>query len=429
MNAAPNQSWRVCLVTDVYPPDCGGSGWSTHALARVLVSRGHQVSVVAVDPTRMDVVTRVYDGIEITDVGVQAARRSVRRRLGARDYTYGTLATFLDQFLRTNPSVDVVHAQHLHSGPPSVAVGNALGRATIVTVRDYWPVCLHGTSWWGERICEGCTTQNLAGCMAEYWQWPRPVSRVMGGWAQRRLDARASGLAAADKVLSVSYAVENRIRDQLPGADLTVVPNIVDPGDVERIAIAHQDASRTEPYVLAAGKLQPTKGFDLLLSALAEVGASRPVSVLVAGDGPSRAALDTQARASKLPVTFLGWVDHDRLLGLQRGAEAVLLPSAWNEPLARVALETMALGTPVVAWNRGGNPEIIESGINGWLVSDSGDLEEALRSLASAECRRRVGEAARTRVEERFSPDAVYSQVKAVYTAALEKSGRVRVTP
>ena len=106
-----------------------------------------------------------------------------------------------------------------------------------------------------------------------------------------------------------------------------------------------------------------------------------------------------------------------------------LLPSAWNEPLARVALETMALGTPVVAWNRGGNPEIIESGINGWLVSDSGDLEEALRSLASAECRRRVGEAARTRVEERFSPDAVYSQVKAVYTAALEKSGRVRVTP
>ncbi len=425
MNAESSPSWHVCLVTDVYPPDCGGSGWSTHALARVLVGRGHQVSVVALDPDRTDVVTRTYDGVAVTDVGVHAARHSVRERIGARDYTYRTLARFLDRFLRTNRSIDVVHAQHLHSGPPSVAVGNALGRATVVTVRDYWPVCLHGTSWWGETVCQGCTTQNLAGCMSEYWGWPRPVSRVMGGWARKRLDARASGLAAADKVLSVSQAVKNRVHDQLPGADLTVIPNMVDPQYVERIALAHRDASRQEPYMLAAGKLQPTKGFDLLLSALSEVGASRHVSILVAGEGPSRAALERQARVSELPVTFLGWVDHDRLLGLQHGAEAVLLPSAWNEPLSRVALETMALGTPVVAWNRGGNPEIIESGVNGWLVSEPGDLDEALKSLDSPGRRRMVGDAARARVGEHFSPDAVCSQVEAVYASALEKSGRV----
>ena len=177
--------------------------------------------------------------------------------------------------------------------------------------------------------------------------------------------------------------------------------------------------------MLAVGKLQPTKGFDLLLSALSEVGASRHMTILVAGDGPSRAALERQARVSQLPVTFLGWVDHERLLGLQHRAEAVLLPSAWNEPLSRVALETMALGTPVVAWNRGGNPEIIESGVNGWLVSEPGDLDEALKSLDSPGRRRMVGDAARARVGEHFSPDAVCSQVEAVYSAALKKSGRV----
>ena len=139
MNAEPSPSWHVCLVTDVYPPDCGGSGWSTHALARVLVGRGHQVSVVAIDPARTDVVTRTYDGVAVTDVGVHAAHRSIRERIGARDYTYRPLARFLDRFLRTNRSIDVVHAQHLHSGPPSVAVGNALGRATVVTVRDSTP--------------------------------------------------------------------------------------------------------------------------------------------------------------------------------------------------------------------------------------------------------------------------------------------------
>ena len=428
MTAETSPAWRVCLVTDVYPPDCGGSGWSTHALARVLIDRGHQVSVVSVEPTRADVVTRTYHGVNVTDVGVHAAHRNIRARLGAPDYSYRTLERFLDQLFREDPAIDVVHAQHLHSGPPAVAVGNTHGRATVVTVRDYWPVCLHGTSWWGKAVCNGCTTRNLTGCMSEYWKWPSPVSRVMVGWAGRRLDARASGLAAAGKVLTVSHTVKNRIHDQLPGADLSIVPNIVDPGHVERIAMAHTDDVLQEPYWLAAGKLQPTKGFDLLLSNLAEVASSRRMPVLVAGDGPSRAALESQARASDLRVTFLGWVDHDRLLGLQRGAEAVLLPSAWNEPLSRVVLETMALGTPVIAWNRGGNQEIIESGVNGWLVSDSRDLDKALKSLASAGRRHEVGEAARARVQERFSPDAVYPQVAAVYAAALEKSRRASVS-
>ena len=415
----------MCLVTDVYPPDCGGSGWSTHALARVLVGRGHQVSVVALDPARTDVVTRTYDGVAVTDVGVHAARHSVRERIGARDYTYRTLARFLDRFLRTNRSIDVVHAQHLHSGPPSVAVGNALGRATVVTVRDYWPVCLHGTSWWGETVCQGCTTQNLAGCMSEYWGWPRPVSRVMGGWARKRLDARASGLAAADKVLSVSQAVKNRGPRPAPGRR----PHGHTQHGGFAVCRAHclSPSGRLTSGAVHAGRWQTAADQGLRPTV---VGPVRGGGVTTHDDSRSgRRSKSRRAReaGSGLPVAG----DVSRMGGprettrLQHRAEAVLLPSAWNEPLSRVALETMALGTPVVAWNRGGNPEIIESGVNGWLVSEPGDLDEALKSLDSPGRRRMVGDAARARVGEHFSPDAVCSQVEAVYSAALEKSGRV----
>ena len=63
--------WNVWLVTDVYPPNCGGSGWSTHALARVLADHGHHVEVIVVNQSQRDVTMREYDGITVTDVGVR----------------------------------------------------------------------------------------------------------------------------------------------------------------------------------------------------------------------------------------------------------------------------------------------------------------------------------------------------------------------
>lgn len=414
-----DKTWTVWIVTDVYPPRCGGSGWSTRALARTLLDRGHRVEVVVVDPAGTEVTTRVHENIPVTAVGVRAAR-TLRRRLGARDYAHAVLADYLRERLVADRDVDLLHGQHLYSTSPVVVAGREQGRATVATVRDYWPVCLHGTAWWGATGCPGCTPANLRGCMAEYWRWPSPVGWLMEGWARRRLAARASDLSAADKVLTVSAAVRRRIEQHLPHASIAVVPNIVDPDDLQAQAVPWSGA-RERSYLLAAGKLQPTKGFDLMLEMLAHVGCG--VRLVVAGDGPLRSALEARAIGLGVEADFLGWVDHDRLLGMQRDALAVILPSAWEEPLSRVVLETMALGTPVVAWARGGNPEIIESGVNGYLVDSTSDLSAALDALQSGE-RAGVGAAARSHVRRCYAPDAVYPAVAAVYTEAIAKSGR-----
>jgi len=414
--------WRVWLVTDVYPPGCGGSGWSTHALARVLRDRGHRVSVIGTDPSHSSVRERRYEDIEIAEVGMQAAHRDPRRRLGARDYSYRVLRDYLETRLRREPDVDILHAQHLHSGPPAIDVGRAQGRATVVTLRDYWPVCLHGTSWWGSTTCDGCSTVNLTSCMQEYWKWPRPLARLMVGWARRRLDARQAGVRAAHAVIAVSYAARQRIERDLSGTTVSVVPNMVDPALLEATAAAAPEADAESPYLLTAGKLQPTKGFNLLLDALAEVGSLMPV--LIAGDGPMRRALEEQARALRVPARFLGWVAHDRLVRLQKDAHAVVLPSAWDEPLSRIVLETMALGVPVVAWARGGNPEMIEPGVSGWLVRRAEDLARAMGELASPDRRHEVALGAKRRIASRYTPDVVYPAVAAAYEAALERAGR-----
>ena len=417
----PTPHWRIRLVTDVYPPDCGGSGWSTHVLALALRDRGHDVAVISVDPSNTGIAKRVYEGIEVAEVGILSARRNPYLRLGAKDYSYGVLARYLTDRLVHEPGPGILHAQHLHSGPPAIAVGRANGWATILTLRDYWPVCLHGTSWWGGENCSGCDTANLTSCMQEYFGWSSVPARVMVGWARRRLGARTCGVFGADKAIAVSESLRRRVNQDLPGADLSVVPNMVDPGQVQALASQAPAGYPETPYLLAAGKLSPTKGFNLLLDSLAHVGCTIPL--VVAGDGPVRGQLEKQAKTLGLPVQFVGWIPHDRLLRLQRDAHAVVLPSAWNEPLSRVILETMALGVPVVAWGQGGNPEMIETGVTGWLVNCPADLSAALVELGSDETRHRVCTAARDRVDQCYAPAVVYPMVAALYEAAVEEVG------
>jgi glycogen(starch) synthase len=417
---------HVWLVTDVYPPDCGGSGWSAHALAGTLTHEGHDVEVIALDPSTSVLSQRTFEGIRISEVGVQRAKRSPRRRLGARDYSYTTLASYLSARLAREPHVDVVHAQHLHSGPPALETARSHGRGALLTLRDYWPVCLHGTSWWGGKVCMGCSSERMTGCMKEYWGWPGLLARTMVPWARRRLAARQRGVSAAHRVLAVSEAVSGRIRPELGAVDLQVLHNIVDPEGASAAAARAEGALRAlDPppaFLLTAGKLLATKGFDRLLDVLAKTGSPWPL--LVAGSGPERNRLQHQADATGLDIRFLEWTDHDLLLALTQQARAFILPSAWNEPLSRLLLETMGLGTPVIAWAAGGSVEVIEDGQNGWLVAEPADLSRALEALSSDQERERVGANAREYARRTFSPAAVYPQVIAAYEAAMEAAGR-----
>lgn len=437
---------RVWLVTDVYPPGCGGSGWSTHALARTLLDRGHDVEVFELDPGGHGLLQRRFDGVRVTEVGVARARRSPRRRLGADDYALKSFADALEARIVAageDGAPKLLHGQHLHSGPAAVHAGLCTGVPTVVTVRDYWPVCLHGTCFWGGERCPGCSVGNLVGCMNEYWRLPRPAATVMVPWARRRLSARRRWLLRAGGVVIVSEATRQRVlraREwgglERPGLD--VVPNIVERRAVE--AAAERAASRAAellrdvagPFWVAAGKLTPTKGFRRLLESLAVLAEDPDVpangadrwTILIAGTGTLEAELRRRAASLAVEVRFLGWVEHDLLLALLRESRGLVLPSAWDEPLSRLLLEGMALGAPAIAWPTGGTPEVVEDGVNGWLVQEPRELAHALTATASEDARNEVAEAARRTVDERFSPASVYPRILATYRRAVEAARR-----
>ncbi len=109
-------------------------------------------------------------------------------------------------------------------------------------------------------------------------------------------------------------------------------------------------------------------------------------------------------------VDFLGEVDDRRKEELLAGALALLFPIDWPEPFGLVMIEAMACGTPVVAWNCGSVPEIVEPGITGAIVASEAEAVRALLELATID-RRRI----RARFEERFGARRMARDYLAIY--------------
>jgi glycosyltransferase involved in cell wall biosynthesis len=235
---------------------------------------------------------------------------------------------------------------------------------------------------------------------------------TQGRFTPRRLlqqIGRVTGAWTADAEIAVSDFMLDRMR-QYAHADLTGrIYNGIDLG-VYRPAVASVPDRAPNLVVGFAGRLVAGKGADHLIRAIEEVGRRIPAKLLIAGDGPERSRLESQAQelgvASK--VEFLGVVDD--MPSFWRQCDIAAIPSdTWVESFSMVTLEAMSCGKAIVASRAGAIPELIVDGTTGTLVTpgDVSALAGALVFYAEhPELRNKHGLAARARAVERFHIEA-----------------------
>ena len=243
---------------------------------------------------------------------------------------------------------------------------------------------------------------------------PNPLARLV----HRTLDNVTARLCA--RILVVSEGTRRAFERQgYPREKLEVVYNGVElpepaNGDLRSQLGIPADA----PVVAEVARLAEVKGQRTLIDALARLPETR--AVLIGDDleldGRYRSALELYAveRGVADRVVFTGF--RDDAADLAGGADVVVLPSS-IEGLPVVLLEAMARARPVVATPVGGTPELVDDE-TGVLVEpgDAGALAAALDALLrDPDRRRRLGAAARRRVEERFSAEAMTRRVLEIY--------------
>jgi len=228
-------------------------------------------------------------------------------------------------------------------------------------------------------------------------------------------------------IIAVSQAVAEDIGLIAPGIrTVEVIPNGVELP--EPVSDAHRAEARrrmglagTDLVVLAVGRLEHEKGFDVLLRAASELADRGSIRILIAGDGSRREELESLAGKLGLgsTVRFLGY--RTDLSECYAAADVVAAPSR-SEGQGLAALEAMAYGLPVIASRTGGLPEVVEDGVTGILVTpeDIHALAETLAALlCDPESRVRLGDAGRRKVERQFRLETMLERTADLYRSTV----------
>jgi glycosyltransferase involved in cell wall biosynthesis len=234
-------------------------------------------------------------------------------------------------------------------------------------------------------------------------------SDVLPNGAPRRCREPAvrAQLGMADLVVAPSQGYLDGLLRHFPAVAgrCAVIHNGIDLAALDRAA---QTVDIDRPYVLSVASLTPWKGVDTLLHAFARIARERPsLRLVVVGEGPDRAALETLARELGIAnrVEMPGEIPAADVYRLMHGCTLFALASR-AEAFGLALAEAMACGRPVVATTAGGIPEVVDAGRTGLLVppDDPPALAAAMESLlANPSLAGSLAAEARRDVRQRFA--------------------------
>lgn len=187
-----------------------------------------------------------------------------------------------------------------------------------------------------------------------------------------RLQVRLAGAEAAKRTVAAHF----------PG-DYEVVPNGIDVDRFARAVPRPASMPPDRPHVLYVGRIEPRKGVDRLVRAMAQVQQRVPhVQLVLVGGGPDRDAIASLARELDVRVVFAGRVSDADLPSYYQAADVMCSPALGDESFGLVLLEAMAAGRPIVATNIAGYAELL-GGTGGARLADVDSPDSLAREISA----------------------------------------------
>lgn len=311
---------KILLVISSYLPNIGGLQSVTSSLAEELAQRGHQVSIITHRYPRTFPASETIHGIPVTRWFFLVPRWMLLQNkrldlfLAAIFYFPLTFVRLVSRIVQSKP--DVVNLHFVGAPALFLLFARRLMRFRLI-------VSLHGDD------VEGMPARNRF----DRWIFCAIVRR-------------------ADVVTACSNYLVERARQIEPRmAQAFAIHN--------GIQMAQKDSSQQSgDFILGVGRFVPSKGFDILLRAMAESSAGH---LKLVGDGPERGALEWLRRELGLngQVDFLGAQSRADTFTLMQKCRLIVVPSR-ADSFGLVALEAMAAGKPIIATRVGGLPEILQ---------------------------------------------------------------------
>jgi len=177
-----------------------------------------------------------------------------------------------------------------------------------------------------------------------------------------------------------------------------------------------------DDYFAFLGRISPEKGPERAIRIACETGVKLKIAAKV--DKADRDYFEAAIKPllNNPLIEFIGEIGEQQKSEFLGNARALLFPIDWPEPFGLVMIEAMACGTPVIAFERGSVPEILEDGLTGYVVSSVEEAVDAASQVWKLD-RRRV----RSRFEERFTAARMAQDYLCAFERLLDAGGALKV--
>jgi glycosyltransferase involved in cell wall biosynthesis len=383
---------RIVLVNN-YARVTGGADIHCLELAKGLRERGHEVAFIATaNKHNID-----QQGAFVPTIVTRATRSEMT---GARAAQVACLAIWNPSTAATTKNLlgsfraDIVHAHKLYPQLSVVPIVVAASRRIpiVQTVHDYEFISassIDDTGDWRDRDEERTTY--------------RALNTVL--FAVKRL----LHTPRVDRWISVSRSTAAAYHER--GIDTTVLPNFTEP------FVRELPRFEERKGVLFVGRLAEEKGIRHILDLPTHLP-KHPIAI--AGDGPL--AKEVARAAHMFPsLTYLGKLDSKAVAQQIASARLVVMPSQWREPGPLAALEAMAAGTPLIAYDNGGLAEYVMDAGAGIVVPPStSSMADAISSIYDDRARwENFSASARDAIQRQHTLPRYLDRLEQVYTEAI----------
>lgn len=321
-----------------------------------------------------------------------------------------------------NSDADIINVHWTGYGTASIKSIGAIAKPMVWTLHDMWAFT-GGLGYDDEsQDARWRTGYNSSQSLSagKYWDVERWVSnRKIRHWRHPiNLVTPSHWLG---KLASESYLLSD--------SPVTVIPNALDTElfrPVEKAKARHRfsipEMANVIVVALGGDLHDPRKGFDLLQQALALL--SDNDNLILAVVGPSEPPQGWPQLS--IPTRWLGRLSDDDMVLAYNSADLVVLPSR-QDNLPQTGTEPQACGIPVVAFNIGGLPDVVEHTTTGYLA-EAGNVNDLARGigwvLGESETGRELGLAARIRAVELWSSDVVGASYRRLFEELVAESAR-----
>ncbi len=374
---------RIAMLSTSFPPEIGGIQTHVAGLAQSLVAQGHQLKIVTVRRSKTERVNDTFAGLEVTRIPHLKLPKTQTAQ-------YLTLTTAHLLALRARGLADIVH------------------------YHTFWPDAF--TAFFVNKFVPTIYTAHESRflLMAEQMKFQRRLRLALRPF--QGIIAPSTELLEVTRQLGV------------PRDRSIFIPNAVDSNkfspEVERGSVRGRYGIPIDRVlILCPRRLVSKNGVDFLIESLPFLRQANPFCLLIVGDGPERSNLEGRVRELGLQdsVIFAGSTSNENLPSYYADADVVAIPSL-KEATSIAGLEAMAAACAIVATNVGGLPEILQDNVTGLLVPprDPKALAATIRRLIEApNLRRKLGKAARARVEREFTWEHAARETERAYERAI----------